>query len=152
MKVTACELVELDDGTAWLRIGDVMNLLKQELHVAVGAPAVTVRPTLSKGGDPFLDGLDAKCKAKPKRAAAKGDEDHLRALLREGTAVGKAAKLAGVDANRAYYLAAKWKKEPQPVEVDEPTPMRRCPECRQKTATDPCQHCGERIAPRGKAA
>lgn len=166
MRVTACELVELDDGTAWLRIGDVMNLLKQELHVMVGqdakvpAPAVTVRPTLVNAGDPFLAALDAKrvpAKDNGKgrvALAGQGDETAFRKLVKAGTAISKAARETGVPSNRAYYLAAKWKGEAEITEVEgakPAAPARRCHECKQRTATDPCQHCGTKIAP-GKAA
>lgn len=158
MKVTQCELVELDDATTWLRVGTRMTLVDTEALGLTAPQVVTVKPTLAKAGDPFLDGLDAKCrqpKGNGKQRQAQevtGDEGKFRELLRAGAPVVKAARESGVVLNRAYYLAAKWKKEPDlPVVEAAPAPSRRCQECKQRTATDPCQHCGSHVAGKGGA-
>jgi hypothetical protein len=166
MRVIPCDLVELDDATVWVRTGRRMFRIDDEAQEGIApllAPApievveavVEVPPARApapvKPCAPKREKAPAKQTTK-RAVKTKPEVERFRELLSQGTKVSAAARGAGISSSLASYYAKKWREEESLVVTLPPEPVeqltRRCPNCAQLTATDPCTHCGERIAPK----
>ena len=143
MKVLAAELVELDDATCWVRVGDRMArievpgwLSERPAPIAPPIPATIKEqvPAPKAPPAPKSPAPVAKGTRVPAEKWAKYDE-----LRAGGAKVSVAARAALIDPMRAY---AREKKRKAKGEAPAGGVKRRCDGCQAVTLTDPCGNCG----------
>jgi len=162
MKVIPAELVELDDATCWVRVGDRMVRVDRDGGAWLATPASEpAAPPVEVhfGGEVKPLAPVAQPKA-VSRAVVKGQRigtsrvpPEQRAQYEKARAGGMSVKAASAHAKvkpaTAYTWEAQKKKAAEPLEA---APKRRCHECQAITQTDPCGNCGTAWQRKARAA